>query len=268
MKKKKIALALGGGGVRGLAHIGVMEVLIEHGIEPDVIVGTSAGSIIGALYCDNPDIKAVKDKMLHIKRQDVMHFSMLNSVGLLTGAYSPMSLDRLVKFLKSTLSTLEITEFKIKYAAVATDIVHHRPYYFDDGSVIDAILASTALPPIFSPHKFDGMLLIDGGITNPVPVSIAREYDPDIVIAVNINSPGTEAVTRNIFEISMQALYTSYYCLSVEQSKQADFVIHPNLQKYNIFEDRRNQEIYDAGRAEALKVVPSICRALGLPYKH
>lgn len=262
MAKKKIAVALGGGGVRGIAHIGVLEVLLEHGIEPEIIVGTSAGSIVGALYCDNPNIQEVKEKMLHIRRKDVMHFSILNSMTMFTGPYSPMSLDRLVSFLKDNLSTLDISKFKLKYAAVATDIVHHCPYTFDEGDVIEAILSSTALPPVFSPHKFKGMLLVDGGITNPVPVEIARKYNPDLVIAVNINSPGTEGMNHSIMEISIQSLMTSYYCLSVEQSKQADFIIHPNLRKFNIFADTHNQEIYEIGRAEALKIVPSILKSL------
>jgi|GEM_PF-5089301 len=262
MAKKKIALALGGGGVRGIAHIGVLEVLLENGIEPEIIVGTSAGSIVGALYCDNPNINEVKEKMLHIRRKDVMHFSILNSMTMFAGPYSPMSLERLVSFLKSNLSTLDIGQFKLKYAAVSTDIVHHCPYVFDEGSVIDAILASTALPPVFSPHKFNGMTLVDGGITHPVPVEIARRYNPDIIIAVNINSPGTEGSNNSIMEISMQALMTSYYSLSLEQSKQADFIIHPSLRKFNIFADTHNQEIYEIGRAEALKVVPSILEKL------
>lgn len=258
MGKKRIAVALGGGGVRGLAHIGVLEVLLEHGIQPDIVVGTSAGSIVGALYCDNPDIHIVKEIMINIRRKDVMHFSLFNSMNIFSGPYSPMSLHKLEMFLEQHLSTVNIEEFKIKYAAVSTDIVQHCPYVFDHGNVIEAILASTALPPVFSPHKFQGMTLVDGGITHPVPVEIARHYNPDIVIAVNINSPGTEGHSFSIMDLSMQAFMTSYYYLSVEQSKQADFIIHPNLRKFNIFADTHNHEIYEIGRAEALKVVPHI----------
>ena len=149
MSKPKIAIALGGGGVRGIAHIGVLEVLLEHGIQPDIIVGTSAGSIVGSLYASSGDIAHVKEVMLDIKRKDVMHFSWMQSMNALTGQTSPMSLERLVLLLKTNLSTLEISEFKLKYAAVSTDIVDHTPYVFDDGNVIDGVLASTALPPVF-----------------------------------------------------------------------------------------------------------------------
>lgn len=258
MSKPKIAIALGGGGVRGIAHIGVLEVLLEHGIQPDIIVGTSAGSIVGSLYASSGDIAHVKEVMLDIKRKDVMHFSWMQSMNVLTGQTSPMSLERLVLLLKTNLSTLEISEFKLKYAAVSTDIVDHTPYVFDDGNVIDGVLASTALPPVFSPHHYNGKILVDGGITHPVPVEIAKRYDPDIVIAVNINSLGYERKTYNILELSTQCLMTSYYYLSLEQSKQADFIIHPNLRKFNIFTDKHNKEIYEIGRNEALKVVPDI----------
>ena len=141
-------------------------------------------------------------------------------------------------------------------------MVTHSPYIFDCGDVVEAILASTALPPVFSPRKFNDMVLVDGGITHPVPVEIARRYNPDIVIAVNINSPSKKNDSHNILDLSLQAFTASYYSLSVEQSKQADFIIHPDLRMYDIFADTHNREIYELGRAEAIKIIPSILASL------
>jgi NTE family protein len=181
-KVKKIGYALGGGAARGMFHIGVLGVLEEHGITPDIIAGTSIGSIIGALYASGLSTKELKQIACSISWRQVMHLTdivALPKSGLIQGR-------RIVALLKSILGEISFPQLKYRYAAVAADLYTGQQVVFTEGSLIEAIRASISIPGIFTPVHHKGRYLVDGGLVNVVPVSVCRDLGADFVIGVNV----------------------------------------------------------------------------------
>ncbi len=178
----KIGLALGSGGARGWAHLGVLRRLTELGVRPSCIAGTSIGSIVGALYAsDRIDTMEDLATQLDWKRvaQLFLEVSFPRS-GLLTG-------KNLMKLLRSIIPVHAISSLRVPYAAVATDLDSEAEVVLDSGSLFTAIRASIGIPGIFTPTVLNGRHLVDGGLVNPLPVSVCRAMGADLVIAVDIN---------------------------------------------------------------------------------
>ena len=178
---KRIGYALGGGAARGLAHIGVLKVLEEHGIFPDIIAGTSMGALVGALYAGG------------LKVSDIEHFALrLHSTRLALLADMTPSLSglvggkRVVALLKSILGDLTFDQLKYDFACVTTDIQTGEQVLVREGSLTEAVRASLSLPGIFTPVKMKERYLVDGGLVNEVPVSVCREMGAEYVIGVNV----------------------------------------------------------------------------------
>ncbi len=179
--KPKIGLALGSGSARGWSHIGIIRVLEEAGIVPDIVCGTSIGSLVGAAYADG-QLDPLEKWVRSLTWQGVvglLDFSI--NGGLIHG-------EKLFSFLRSHLSNKDVDELPIAFGAVATELISGREVWLRDGPVIDAVRASTALPGLFKPSQLNGRLMVDGGLVNPVPVSLCRAMGADIVIAVDLNS--------------------------------------------------------------------------------
>lgn len=179
--KPKIGLALGSGSARGWSHIGIIRVLEEAGIVPDIVCGTSIGSLVGAAYADG-QLDSLEKWVRSLTWQGVvglLDFSI--NGGLIQG-------EKLFSFLRSHLSNKDVDELPIAFGAVATELISGREVWLREGPVIDAVRASTALPGLFKPSQLDGRLMVDGGLVNPVPVSLCRAMGADIVIAVDLNS--------------------------------------------------------------------------------
>jgi NTE family protein len=197
MSKKariKIGYALGGGAARGLSHIGVLKVLEENGIYPDIIAGTSIGAIIGALYAGGYRPIDIEELVLGLDWQKMVHLvdMILPRSGLLQG-------KRVMVLLKSVLGDLTFSQLRWKFACVATDIVNGQQVVLRDGSLIDAIRASISIPGIFAPVTISGRYLVDGGLTNTVPVSVCRDMGAGYVIGVNVvPDPGKAASNTKI----------------------------------------------------------------------
>jgi len=181
---KKIGLALGTGSARALAHIGVLKVLEKEGIPIDFIAGTSAGAMIGAIYAAGISPWEMEEITLNIdKRKTITLFTpSVSNSGLLDG-------NRIAKFIESILGRQNIGDLKIPFAAIATDLLRGEEIIITEGSVITALRASMSIPGIFTPVKYNGRLLADGGLVNPVPVSTTIGMGANIVIAVNVLPP-------------------------------------------------------------------------------
>jgi len=173
---------LGGGAARGMFHIGVLSVLEEYGITPDIIAGTSMGSIIGAMYASGLKTSDLKQIARSIDWKQIMRLTdivALPKSGLIQG-------KRIAALLKSILGDTDFSRLKCKYAAVAADLYTGQQVVFTEGSLIEAIRASISIPGIFTPVHYEGHYLVDGGLVNVVPVSVCRDLGADFVIGVNV----------------------------------------------------------------------------------
>src|SRR5512143_902558 len=193
----RIGLALGGGSARGWAHIGVIRALQETGIEPDLVCGTSIGALVGAAYVGG-ELDRLEAWVRGLKLQTVVSFLDFSlGSGLIKG-------EKLIEFFREHFVDCDIRELGRPFGAVATDLAHGREVWLRDGLVTDAVRASIALPGLFTPAQCDGAWLVDGGLVNPVPVSLCRAMGADLVIAVDLNAdllgrhlkPRPDKVTR------------------------------------------------------------------------
>lgn len=179
--RPRIGLALGSGSARGWAHIGVIRELEEAGIHPDIVCGTSIGALVGAAYAAG-ELSRLENWVCGLQFTDVVSFADVSlGSGLLKG-------DRLMQFLRKHLSDHPIEQLALPFAAVATSLQTGSEVWLRSGSTLDAIRASIALPGIFTPVRREGSLLVDGGLSNPIPVSLARAMGADVVIAVDLGS--------------------------------------------------------------------------------
>ena len=181
--KVKIGLALGSGSARGWSHIGVIEALQAHGIEPDIICGCSIGAFVGASYAANK-ITALEDWVRSLSLLETARFASLD-----TSLNGVINTDRLQKVLRQFVAddSFSIEDLQRPFASVATDLNSGREVWFTEGSLLDAVWASISLPGLFPPVRHKNRWLVDGGLVNPVPVSVCRALGADFVIAVNLN---------------------------------------------------------------------------------
>lgn len=257
-----VALALGGGGSKGMVHLGVLEVFEEYGIPIDIIVGTSAGSIIGSLYANHQDTAKMKDMLLTLNSQDLLDVSLTDSLYFFSDIIGPVRGQYLEEFVIDHYTVRNLEDLRLPFVAVATDVANDRSITLDSGSIATAIHASSAIPPLFTPVNAYGMLLVDGGVVEPVPVLTAKKYDPKIIIAVDISTPGRGYDMYNMFDVTYRSMYISYYVMSRMQSALADVTIHPDLAGFGVFNDTQNYVLYQKGRDEALKMMPTILKEL------
>lgn len=181
MRRPRIGIALGSGSARGWSHIGVLDSLIEAGIEPDIVCGTSIGALVGAAYVAG---------RLAALRQWASAATWHEIVGLMDVRLSGGGLidgRRIAAFLRGLGIGAPIESHARQYAAVATDLFSGREIWLRSGPIHEAVRASIALPGIFNPARLDGRWLLDGGLCNPVPVSVCRALGADVIIAVNLN---------------------------------------------------------------------------------
>ncbi|HVN70683.1 MAG TPA: patatin-like phospholipase RssA [Desulfomonilia bacterium] len=179
--RPRVGLALGSGSARGWAHIGVIRALEKAGVRPDIVCGTSIGALVGAAYAAG-EIDRLESWVLELRIGDVVGFMDLSmSGGMLKG-------DRLMEFFRRNWADLSIDELGIPFATVATSLRTGAEVWLRHGSTLDAVRASISLPGVFTPMRWEGAFLVDGGLVNPVPVSLARAMGADIVIAVDLGS--------------------------------------------------------------------------------
>ncbi len=178
---KKLGLVLGSGGARGWAHLGVLDALAEAGIKPAVVVGTSMGALVGAVYVSG-HLDALRDLALRLDWKQALYYFLDMSFprsGLIDGT-------KIARFVGQHVGSRKIEELPIPFAAVATDVESGREVVLRKGDVMEAVRASFSVPGIFTPVQKDGAVLVDGGLVNPVPVRVARELGAGIVVAVDV----------------------------------------------------------------------------------
>lgn len=180
-KRPRLGIALGGGAARGWAHIGILRWLDEQGLYPDVICGTSIGALVGAAAAAG-ELKRLDSWVRELSWQDVVSYLDVSlNGGLIRG-------NKLFRFFESVLPDRDIQQLQLPYGAVATELVSGQEIWFREGSMYRAVRASVALPGLFTPVKYDEHWLVDGGLVNPVPVSLCRALGAQRVIAVDLNA--------------------------------------------------------------------------------
>lgn len=282
--KPRIGLALGSGSARGWAHIGVIRALQEAGIAPDILCGCSIGALVGAAYADG-DLDDLEKWVTGLTWQDV--------VGLLDVSFTGGLIkgEKLIAFFEKHFVDKDFSALSLPFACVATDLASGREIWLKEGSVAAAVRASIALPGLFAPVERDGRLLVDGGLVNPVPVSLCRALGADIVIAVDLGSdivgsalkrsPATEPegwtgrmlaglrLKRGNPAPSLAAvLSTSINIMQVRIARSrlagepADALIAPRLAHLGLMDYHRATEAIAEGSAAVKRMLPAIEFAL------
>lgn len=263
---RKIGLALGGGGAKGLAHIGVIKALKWAGIPIDYIAGTSMGAIVGGWYAATGDIEALEEIFLKIKSRDIFPLRevLKNKNGSLFKG------DYVEKLLKDNLKNIKIENCKVPFGAVATDVSDGNEVVLSKGSLVEAIRASIALPVIFSPVKIGGRLLMDGGFSNPVPADVVRKMGADYVIAVDVSSQWTMSPERSlgakdIFDAMSSTLSVVEYQLAKHALVYADVVLRPPVMNFRWLDFNNTDVILKMGMEEAEIKIKEIRKGARIP---
>jgi len=217
--KPVVALALGGGGLRGYAHIGVLRALEEAGIKPDIIVGTSAGALVGAAYASGMRVEQIEAAALEVDVAGLIDWR-FNSSGLMRG-------DHLAKWIARLTADAPMEHFPIRFAAVATDMESGEAMLLDKGRAGGAIQASAAVPGVTIPVPYSKGHLIDGGIASLVPVRAARAMGADVVIAVDIYCRGPRTSGLSAMKVWGRAAQAQNCLAAKPELAEADILVAP-----------------------------------------
>jgi len=251
-KQKNIALILGGGGAKGFAHVGVLEELDRAGIKPDIIVGCSAGSIVGALYAADPHIERLKEKVLTGKKGDVIAISTSD------WPYGIYGKAKLKEYLLNNLKTHAFEQLQIPFVATATNFQYGNLTAFSTGDLIKPIIASAAVPGAFAPVRIQNQYFVDCGVADPVPVRLAKNLGFKMVIAVNIAEQLPTSPPNHIFGVLKRSLEIAYINQSQSAVQSADVIIDFNFKDIGTFTDRYNNYLYEEGKKAARKAISKI----------
>lgn len=227
---RKVGLALGSGGARGLAHIGVIKVLVENNIPIDYIAGCSIGSVIGALYAAKKDITYIENLVYGLNKKQV--FGLLD----ISPRQRVIKGEKIEKYLADVIGADSFYDLKIPFAVVATDLRTAQPVIFRKGSLIKAIRSSISIPTAFKLSEYEGKLLTDGGTAMPVPAQVARSMGAGLVIAVDLNSDYESVYNQNKFNIGDMLNVTLDLMgsnLAGYNDNAADIVLKPKVGKVN-----------------------------------
>ncbi len=247
-----IGLALSGGAVRGIAHIAVLDVLEQEGVPIHAIAGTSAGSIVGALYCAGMPVSQIQRILLNTKWKDVLKFTVPRT-GLISS-------DGIYRFMDNILPVKKFSALPLPFAAIATDLRSGEKVSITTGSIARAVQASCSLPVIFTPTEINRKALVDGGVSSQMPVRAVREqFGLAKVIAVNVNYRALELERfDNLVKIAMHlsALWASRNAR--EEEKLADVLIQVNAGGIPLYDLSKSKELLKRGKKAAEEKISEI----------
>jgi len=287
-RKKKIGLALCGGAARALSHIGVLKVLDELGINIGAVSGTSMGAIVGSFYCSGIPIEEIEDYVANMDWRSIMMFSdiTLSKMGIINGR-------KVEKILKSFLEDRTFDHCRPQFCCVAVDMLKQKKVVLSSGRLVDAVRASISIPGLFSPVTIGDMILVDGGVIEPLPTEAINIFDVDFTIAVAISTERQRNLSNYYQQISniqednrflgslrkafrrsrnfpntYEILNTSFNIIQREMTKRyyehADIVIQPRVGDYGFFEFTKGREIIEKGLVAAQEKIPELKKKLGL----
>jgi NTE family protein len=255
MEHPKIGLALGSGGARGFAHLGVIKVLKEAGIPIHLIAGSSMGALVASFYGAGIDIDRLYKLSIAFKRKYFLDFT-VPKMGFIAG-------KKVKEFVKVFTHGKNIEELSIPIGIVATDLLTGEKVVFKTGPVANAVRASIAIPGIFVPEKYNGRILVDGGVTDRVPVSVAKEMGADLVIAVDVSTVKQNAEITSIFDVIMQSIDIMQTEIINSRESTATIMIRPSVESYSSRAFTNTEEIIKIGEEEARKHIKQIEAEIG-----
>jgi NTE family protein len=256
-KRPTVGLALGSGGARGFAHIGVLRVLEQERIPVDLVLGSSVGSLIGALYADSGRVLDAEFSAAEVTRDDFFDTGALAifSGGLAKG-------EAIGRFLDGHLRNRTFETLPVRFGAVATELRTGRTVVFDKGPVAIAVRASCAIPGVFPPVVIEGESYVDGAISDPVPADLARARGADLVIAVAIPAAVRDRAPSATFGVVLQSIEILSTALERAKAKDADVLIVPDVGEIASDDFTRKKRLIEAGEAAARAALPAIRAAM------
>lgn len=242
-----IALALGGGGAKGFAHIGVIKVLESHGIKPKIVTGTSAGSFVGSIYASGKTPYQMQQIALQLKESDLRDLT-INRQGFLIG-------QKLQNYINTEVGNKPIQQFPIRFAAVATRLDNGQKAEFIKGNAGQAVRASCSIPNVFVPTTISNVQYVDGGLTSPIPVKTAKSMGADIIIAVDISARPTTTGSGGTFGLLDQTINIMGQQSINEELKNATVIIQPKVGGFGIMDlTSANKSILEGEKAAQSKI--------------
>ena len=245
-----IGLALGGGAAKGFAHIGVIKALVENGINPQIVTGTSAGSLVGSLYAYGYTPQQLENIASNLDELNLADFT-LNKNGIIKG-------DKLQNFVNNSVKNTLLQNLKLKFTAVATNLDTGQGIGFNNGNTGAAVRASCSIPNVFLPVLINNQRYVDGGLSAPVPVSYAKKAGAQLVIAVDITTKPEQSKANGFLSNIDQSINIMGVRLLNEQLKQADFVIRPDISSLSSFNFDQKQQAIALGYKATIAQIPQI----------
>lgn len=258
-KPPKLGLALGGGAARGFAHIGVIQVLEEHGLRPDLVVGTSAGSLVAALYASGRNGAALG------QLADTM-----DETAITDWAFPGRALirgDALARYVREQTGGRNIEALPVPLGIVATDLDSGQPILFQRGDVGLAVRASSAVPAVFQPVRIGTREYVDGGLVSPVPVRFARQMGADVIVAVDISAAPEGAPTGDPMRMLLQTFAIMGRSINNFELREADVVLRPKLPGVGGADFAARKRSIQAGREAALALLPQLKASIAAKTK-
>jgi NTE family protein len=252
----RIGLALGGGAARGFAHVGVIQVLEEAGIRPNLVAGTSAGSLVAALYASGKtgsQLQRVAETMEEVAFTDWK--LPIFSSGMLRG-------DALARYVNGQVAGKHIEDMPLMLGILATDLQSGHDVVFQRGDTGVAVRASSAVPAVFEPVRISGREYVDGGLVSPVPVRAARSMGAELIIAVDISSPPEAKVSGGTLDILLQTFAIMGKSINSLELRDADIVVRPALNGVSSSDFSARKRAIEAGRKAMLQLLPQLRDAI------
>ncbi len=252
----RIGLALGGGAARGFAHVGVIQVLEEAGIRPVLVSGTSAGSLVAAIYAGGKTGKQLQQVAETMEEATIADWTLpLFNRGMLRG-------DALARYVNGQVGSRLIEDLPLQLGIVATDLNSGQSMLFQRGDTGTAVRASSAVPAVFQPVRISGREYVDGGLVSPVPVRAARQMGAELVIAVDISSPPEANLAAGTLEVLLQTFSIMSKSINYFELKEADVVVKPTLTGISSSDFGARKRSIEAGRRAMQQMLPQLRAAI------
>lgn len=251
MSDFKVGIALGSGGARGFAHIGVLEVLRTEGIPIDMLIGSSMGAVVGAVYACGGDLCMAGKLAALLKERSYLDMAIPRE-GFIKG-------ERFQELIRIVTKDMTFEQAILPFACVAVDLESAEVLILSEGKIHEAVRASISIPGIFVPHRYGGRMLVDGGVVERVPVHGARKMGADFVIGVDVGyKGGKRAPAKNVLDILNYTIELMQWEIAKERVNTADMMITPPVENINPLSNSQAEECIEIGRRSAEAAIPQL----------